>query len=246
MSKKFDIVITNPPYDKNLHLKILGKVIPHCEETINISPDSFIVDPFIKFDKSKEKQRIRKEVLSKLAEFVHYDHDETNALFGTNSMVTVGIQKYTQTGGFDYSQYEESNKLVLKIMDKVSKLPSLRSRFTKKEEAKKFYVPIRRRTHDGVYDWYSENSGATEGVSFDTKEEKDNFIDSLQKWPYKYLVAIGRGDNSALNPIMNDYTHPWDNKRFCDYFNITGYISDTEAEPDSEWEEILNTMEKYK
>lgn len=39
-----------------------------------------------------------------------------------------------------------------------------------------------------------------------------------------------------------DYTQPWDDKRFCDYFNITGYIDDEHAEPNSEWETILNTM----
>ena len=38
---------------------------------------------------------------------------------------------------------------------------------------------------------------------------------------------------------MKDYTKPWTNKEFCDYFNITGYISDTMATPNSEWEEIL-------
>ena len=45
---------------------------------------------------------------------------------------------------------------------------------------------------------------------------------------------------------MNDYNKPWTNKRFCKHFGITGYISDIEAEPGSEWETILNTMEKYK
>ena len=40
---------------------------------------------------------------------------------------------------------------------------------------------------------------------------------------------------------MQDYTLPWTNKRFCDFFNITGYISDTQAVAGSEWEEILNS-----
>ena len=33
---------------------------------------------------------------------------------------------------------------------------------------------------------------------------------------------------------------------FCEYFGITGYIDDDHAEPDSEWEIILKTMEEYK
>lgn len=44
---------------------------------------------------------------------------------------------------------------------------------------------------------------------------------------------------------MNDYTEPWTNERFCKYFGITGFISDTEAEKGSEWEEILETVKPY-
>lgn len=42
----------------------------------------------------------------------------------------------------------------------------------------------------------------------------------------------------------NNYKIAWTEKLFCDYFNITGYISDTEAEPGSEWETILNEMKE--
>ena len=44
---------------------------------------------------------------------------------------------------------------------------------------------------------------------------------------------------------MGDYTKPLDDKHFCEYFGITGYIDDDHAEPCSEWETILNTMNKY-
>jgi hypothetical protein len=45
-------------------------------------------------------------------------------------------------------------------------------------------------------------------------------------------------------PYMGDYTQPWDDKRFCEFFGITGYIDDDNAEPGSEWEIILNTMKE--
>src|SRR5574344_1487517 len=35
---KFDVAIMNPPYDGNLHLKIIEKVIPIADKVINISP----------------------------------------------------------------------------------------------------------------------------------------------------------------------------------------------------------------
>ena len=43
-----------------------------------------------------------------------------------------------------------------------------------------------------------------------------------------------------------DYSKSWNNKCFCEYFGITGYISDTEAEPGSEWETILNSIKEHK
>ena len=50
------------------------------------------------------------------------------------------------------------------------------------------------------------------------------------------------GGQNNLIPYLGDYTKPWTDKRLCEYFGITGYISDTEAEPNSEWEIILNTI----
>lgn len=46
MGMKFDVAIMNPPYDRNLHLKILETVIPHAEKVINISPLRWLQDPF--------------------------------------------------------------------------------------------------------------------------------------------------------------------------------------------------------
>lgn len=37
---KFDVAIMNPPYDGNLHLRILEKVIPIADKVISISPVS--------------------------------------------------------------------------------------------------------------------------------------------------------------------------------------------------------------
>src|SRR5574344_1788418 len=41
---KFDVAIMNPPYDKNLHLKILEAVIPVAEKVVNISPVRWLQD----------------------------------------------------------------------------------------------------------------------------------------------------------------------------------------------------------
>lgn len=75
-------------------------------------------------------------------------------------------------------------------------------------------------------------------IEFETKKELANFYDSINTKFFLYLFNVHSVDvnvNAKYLPWMQDYTKPWDNKRFCDYFKITGYISDTEAVPGSEW-----------
>ena len=84
---------------------------------------------------------------------------------------------------------------------------------------------------------------------FNSEQEKMNFIDSLRTtfMNWFYYSFIVPGDYKEQNYLfrMTDYTQPWTDKRFCEYFGITGYIDDDHAEPGSEWEIILNTMKEY-
>ena len=88
----------------------------------------------------------------------------------------------------------------------------------------------------------------TYSIKFDSEVEADNFFASVNTQFYKYIhhnvvVCTRVGECRVL--FMQDYTTPWTDKRFCEYFNITGYIDDDNAEPNSEWEIILNTMQEY-
>lgn len=86
-------------------------------------------------------------------------------------------------------------------------------------------------------------------LEFNSYNEAKNFIASTKTEFFYFINVLLKIDqNVPLNflPYMNDYTKSWTNKHFCEYFEITGYISDTEAEPDSEWEIILNTLKDYK
>ena len=82
-------------------------------------------------------------------------------------------------------------------------------------------------------------------IRFDTLEEAINYYNSystkFMKWVCQKTV---QQQHIKLNyiPYMVDYTKPLDDKHFCEYFGITGYIDDDHAEPSSEWEIILNTM----
>lgn len=88
----------------------------------------------------------------------------------------------------------------------------------------------------------------TWSIKFASKAEADNFFASVNTQFYKYIhhnVILDVNVEECKILFMQDYTQPWDDKRFCEYFNITGYIDDDNAEPNSEWEIILNAMKEY-
>ena len=53
---KFDIILMNPPYNKNLHLKFIRKCINISNKIINISPIRWLTDPFAQYKRSTLKQ----------------------------------------------------------------------------------------------------------------------------------------------------------------------------------------------
>ena len=42
---KFDCIIMNPPYCRNLHLKILNEAICYSDDIVNLSPIKWLQDP---------------------------------------------------------------------------------------------------------------------------------------------------------------------------------------------------------
>ena len=95
---------------------------------------------------------------------------------------------------------------------------------------------------------YTEKDNLPYSIHFNYMKCAVNFENSTKTKVYSYIYSklkVNSHTNFSLLPFMHSYQYPWTDKRFCEYFNITGYISDTEAEPGSEWEIILNTMKEY-
>ena len=55
-SKRFSVILINPPYDKNMHLKFIRKCINISKSIINISPVRWLQDPFAGDKRSTLKQ----------------------------------------------------------------------------------------------------------------------------------------------------------------------------------------------
>ena len=63
---KFDCIIMNPPYTKNLHLKILAEAIKHLNDDeskcVNLSPVRWLQDPLAKYKKNSDYHKFEDSV----------------------------------------------------------------------------------------------------------------------------------------------------------------------------------------
>ena len=251
---KFDCIIMNPPYQKNLHLKILAEAIKHLKDDesvcVNLSPDNWITNPFKMFEKEKLKREAPIKIGKYVASYESISAEDFNNLFGISNYFGVGIVTLgTKETGFDCSKWNSTNELLLKILEKTYKMPSLRSKFSRRVNNTKF-VPVRRRTHK-TYNYCEMDSNdidAKDGILFDTEVEALNFKKSIiDTWFYKWLDTTewNGSENSAEVPFLGDainprtglkgYTGEWTDDDLALYFRITP----------EEQKVIEETMAKY-
>lgn len=266
-SMKFDVAIMNPPYDGNLHLKILENVIPVADKVVNISPaNQFFAAkrllteyPLIRKSKVLKNNIVNIELIAPEKASKMF-----NAAFAGPLMIISYDANCTQS--LNYMDYNVISRELRPIFDKTIRkcndkiLPNLYDEIIKNTN-KKFILPCPEvHGHQGKSDWaeitssdYMRALKAEQRwnwhLSFDTEVERKNCYNAWHTRFHQFIHGLIKADNfnyyGAL-PLLPDYTQPWDDKRFCEYFGITGYLDDNHAEPGSEWEIILKTIEEYK
>ena len=271
---KFDVAIMNPPYDGSLHLKILEKVIPIADKVVNISPIRWLQDPLAKYKKRSDYKKFEDTISKKIKELDIIDAVKACNLFNAEMSIDLGIYTINNTGGFDYNKFS-SNKLIdifynnnkFPVFDEMQqmgwrvRIPYITSgggghnKIKTRSLGKLLYFYNGKKDNKFWYEFYNRNqftkisSEIPRSILFNTENECKNFINSLSTkigsyFMQKILVDVNVHPETIL--WVEDYTQPWTDKRFCEYFGITGYIDDDHAEPNSEWETILNTMKEYK
>ena len=282
---KFDVAIMNPPYDKNLHLKILEAVIPVAEKVVNISPVRWLQDPLAKYKKNSDYNKFEESISKKIENLDVIDSNNAQIMFDS-AVFCIDLGIYTiGKGGYDYTC---NNPIVDKVWNHVAKYSGLpiekyakrthnnymliasivggngvsQNCFVSKPTLNyneqiygKFFVnDMSELRHENLpeckkkYGGYWGNCENWNVCSFATVDELVNFYNSTHTKFFKYVYWTSTVDvnvHPEFLPYMQDYTQPWTDKRFCEYFGITGYIDDEHAVPNSEWEIILNTMKEY-
>jgi len=122
--KKFDVVLMNPPYDKNLHLKFLEKTIEIADNVVSVQPIRWLQDPLVEYKKTSAYKKYEKTIARHIVDLDVFSADEATQLFGADFIIKVGI--YTcDNNNHNYYETIKFNKdgvnfsFIQKITDKI-------------------------------------------------------------------------------------------------------------------------------
>ena len=236
----FDKIIMNPPYSRNLHLKILSNLISLYSdaEVVNLSPIKWH-NPRALINDNNSANRIVSDfsnIFSHLKDLQVIDSEKAKAMFGTCDSNDLGIYYITSEGGHSIEEYvheplavkllkkEEVKWLsevttVLPQSDEFIRMPTIYGN-ENKECLKKVCSPDFSR-------YYKLDKGQKHCrpyVNFSTKEECVNFHKSLSLKLIRWLNFKCRfGANLCYEaiPFMPTYTHPWTDAQLYTYFGLT-------------------------
>ena len=124
---KFDCIIMNPPYVRNLHLKILAEAIKHLKDEksvcVNLSPILWLEDPHAHIKQKSNLYKFQNTVASHIDELEVVGKDDANFIFGAGLFSNLGIYscKKNQLNKFDTLNFWKKNysDVEVKIFKKV-------------------------------------------------------------------------------------------------------------------------------
>lgn len=215
---KWNYAIMNPPYSIILHLKFLENCIKYCDTVVNISPGGFIFD-IGRYNNLKNKTN---NILPHLYEYERLDHRTSSDLFsaGIMSDLHIGIYKHDYTNGKEDID-EKQNKIYQKIRYTFKR--NLRNNFIRKDNLSEYGLRIFRCHYVPNQEAYKNiicfEGKAVDGIDFKSKNEQQNFIDSLKTWPYEFMNKL-EDVNPAHLPWLEDYSRKYTNDDMYKIFKI--------------------------
>ena len=233
---KFDHIIMNPPYHRNLHLKILNEAINHSDDIVNLSPIRWLQDPLAEYKRNSDFKKFT-EIRERIESIDVITARDASSLFGALIWTDLGVYHLNKDGGFDTHSLLKHlwfvNKVILKVKD------SIKSHSTREGicDFSTPYIKISglhgRQGKKDLYEFTSprldvakskKTSCGHRTVNFETEDESINFFNSLQTKFYKFInVCIKRDMNTPwrYTPWLGDYTHQWTDDDLYKYFNLT-------------------------
>lgn len=237
----YDYCIMNPPYSGTTHLKFLEKTIEIANNVISIQPCGWLMDiPAVMGFKTTNFQKYSDSIGKHIKLLDIFSADEINKYFGIFGFEKVGIYVLDNNDHDIYlNAYLKDNRKSISIFNKVIK-PTFEGKYKNIGDyikisgihghpGAKDEFDIVTPKYDLIKDKRPENMSESEFI---------NWHNSCNTKFMKYCNLLTRqGQNLKLGliPLMNDYSEPWDDKRFYKFFNLSN----------EEISLIEKTMEKY-
>lgn len=250
---KLDKIIINPPYCKNLHLKILSHLIslyPEAE-VVNLSPIRWLQDPLAEYKRGSDWKKFE-DIRNKIESLDTIPSVEAQSIFRAAIWGDLGIYHLTNDAkGYEFSFKHKwfIDKVILNMKDNIEN--HMTPERGKCDFSRPFIKISELHGHQGQKDFYdfispdinvaktTKGGSCAHTVNFDTDEEANNFFYSLQTNFYKFInVCVKQSMNVPwiFAPWLGDYTHPWTDEMLYSFFGLT----------EEEIKVIEETMEKYK
>ena len=128
---KFDCIIMNPPYQRNLHLKILAEAIKHLKDDksvcVNLSPILWIEDPHAHMKQKSNLFKFRTSIIDKCYKLEVIDKHLANEQFNIGLYSNLGIYACKKTAkGIDSLNFWKRNfeDWEIKLFDKIYAMPT--------------------------------------------------------------------------------------------------------------------------
>ena len=114
---KFDHIIMNPPYCRNLHLKILSEAIKYSDDIANLSPIRWLQDPLAGYKKNSDFKKFE-DVRNHIESVEVIDAAAANKLFNIK-FGDLGIYHVTKNGGW-VNNINSINHFACKVLKKAA------------------------------------------------------------------------------------------------------------------------------
>ena len=237
---KFDCAILNPPYDRNLHLKILEQVITKADKVVNISPVRWLQDPFAPYSTRSDYCKFEDSVSKKIETLDVIPAKEASELFDAKFVMNLGIY-VCGNGGYEYCH---NDPMITKIVQKTMTSNWEPFSWRREQQVKPYklicsYVAgsatagfdyLVCKTYEAQLKSKPTNPEWKPGghdhreFYFDTEVERYNFWSCynhpfMRWWARQWKADFAIRANQV--PYFADYTHPWDYQEFFAWFELT-------------------------
>lgn len=232
----FDHIIMNPPYGKNLHLKILREAMKHSNNVVNLSPIRWLQDPLAEYKKNSDWKKFE-DIRSKIENMEEVPNGIACSMFDAEIAMNLGIYHITPKGGW-HREIKWYEKIAIKCwLEKRTIVHHWTGHYKGNFTGNFVKLPLLH-GHPGQPDWYEitppdksycftkpdKDIIKSPTVNFAAKEEAENFWATLQTKFYKFINVKCRCTTELpfeCFPWLDDYTHHWTDSELYKYFDLT-------------------------